>query len=440
MAAPKITLRKAAELRADPRNARTHSPDQVRQLANALLEFGFTSPILVDGADKLDIAAGHGRTEAALLVYAEGGTLRFPNGDPLPAGTVPTLDVSGWTPEQRRAYVVADNRLAELAGWDEGMLREELDALAGADFSLDTIGFDTDALAALAAPPTTEPSGDAVPAGTIKPDTDLDLVPEPPADPVTIRGDVWQLDQHLVGCLDSTTDAARELYGQVDLVATDPPYCSGGFQESGKSSGSVGVRNEQKKVANDRLSTRGYQALMKAAVFAIPSQFFLVFTDWRMWTYLFDLAEGSGAGVRSMIVWNKGNAGMGRGWRAQHELILWGCRASPPYEDGFGGLGNVRTIGRQSNDLHTTQKPVELMRELIRNTPWAKVVADPFGGSGTTLIACEAEGVACRTTELDPAYVDTIVRRWEEATGGQAIHKATGKTFAEIAAERLASA
>lgn len=436
MAAPKIVLRKAAELRADPRNARTHGAGQVSAIAASLLEFGFTNPVLVDGDDKLDIAAGHGRVQGALQVYAEGGVLRFPSGDALPAGTVPTLDVTGWSPEQRRAYLLTDNQLALLAGWDEGLLREELDALAGANFSMEAIGFDSSALDALAASSQPITSGDAVRAGTIKPDADLDLVPEPPADPTTVRGDVWQLGPHLVGCLDSTTDVARELFGRVDLVATDPPYCSGGFQESGKSAGSVGVRQEGKKVANDRLSTRGYQALMKAAVFAIDTQFFYVFTDWRMWTYLFDLAEGSGAGVRSMIVWNKGNPGMGRGWRAQHELVLWGCRASPPYEEGFGGLGNVRTMSRQSNDLHTTQKPVELMRELIRNTPWVKAVADPFGGSGTTLIACEAEGVACRTTELDPPYVDTIVRRWEEVTGGHATLRATGQTFAEVAAER----
>lgn len=435
-AMPKIVLRKAAELRADPRNARTHGADQVAAIAASLLQFGFTNPVLVDGADKMDIAAGHGRVLGALQVYSDGGTLRFPSGDALPAGTVPTLDVSGWTPEQRRAYLLADNQLALLAGWDQGLLREELDALATAEFNLDTIGFDSSALDALAGSGEAIPSGGAVPAGTILPNADLDLVPELPEDPTTIRGDVWQLGNHLVGCLDSTTDAARDLYGRVDLVATNPPYCSGGFQESGKSAGSVGVRQEGKKVANDRLSTRGYQALMKAAVFAIDTQFFYVFTDWRMWTYLFDLAEGSGAGVRSMIVWNKGNPGMGRGWRAQHELVLWGCRASPPYEEGFGGLGNVRTMGRQSNDLHTTQKPVELMRELIRNTPWVKVVADPFGGSGTTLIACEAEGVACRTTELDPPYVDTIVLRWEEVTGGQAVHRETGRTFAEVAAER----
>lgn len=436
MAAPKIVLRKAAELRADPRNARTHDARQVAAIAASLLQFGFTNPVLVDGDDKLDIAAGHGRVLGALQVYADGGTLRFPNGDALPAGTVPTLDVSGWTPEQRRAYLLADNQLALLAGWDETLLREELDALAGVDFTMDAIGFDSSALDALAASSPTVPNGEAVAAGTIRPDADLDAIPEEPENPTTIRGDVWCLGNHLVGCLDSTTDAARELYGQVDLVATDPPYCSGGFQESGKSAGSVGVRNEVKKVVNDRLSTRGYQALMKAAVFAIDAQFFYVFTDWRMWSYLFDLAEGSGAGVRSMIVWNKGHPGMGRGWRAQHELILWGCRAAPPYEDGFGGLGNVRTMGRQSNDLHTTQKPVELMRELIRNTPFAQVVADPFGGSGTTLIACEAEGVMCRTTELDPAYVDTIVRRWEEVTGSQATHRESGKTFAEVAAER----
>jgi DNA modification methylase len=436
MAAPKIVLRKAADLRPDPRNARTHGPGQVAAIAGALLQFGFTNPVLVDGDDKLDIAAGHGRVLGALQVYADGGTLHFPNGDALPAGTIPTMDVTGWTPEQRRAYLLADNQLALLAGWDEGLLREELGALASTNFDLGSIGFDTSALDALAGSSPPIDNGGAKAAGTIRADADLDEVPEVPDDPTTIRGDVWQLGPHLVGCLDSTTDAARELYGRVDLVATDPPYCSGGFQESGKSSGSVGVRQEGKKVANDRLSTRGYQALMKAAVFAIDTQFLYVFTDWRMWTYLFDLAEGSGAGVRSMIVWNKGNAGMGRGWRAQHELILWGCRASPPYEEGFGGLGNVRTMSRQSNDLHTTQKPVELMRELIRNTPWVKVVADPFGGSGTTLIACEAEGIACRTTELDPPYVDTIVRRWEEVTGGQATLRATGQTFAEVAAER----
>lgn len=435
MAAPRITLRKAAELRADPRNARTHDARQVDALATALLQFGFTNPVLVDGDDKLDMVAGHGRVLAALQVYADGGTLRFPNGDALPAGTVPTLDVTGWTPEQRRAYLLADNQLALLAGWDEGLLREELDALATADFTMATIGFDSSALDALAQA-STLPTGDNSPGTTIQPDVDLDAIPPEPENPTTIRGDVWQLGQHLVGCLDSTTDAARELYGNVDLVATDPPYCSGGFQESGKSQGSVGTQGAHKQIANDRLSTRGYQALIKNAVFAIPAEFFYVFTDWRMWTYLFDLSEGSGAGVRSMIVWNKGYPGMGRGWRAQHELVLWSCRKAPPYDAKFPGLGNVRTMNRQSNDLHTTQKPVELMRELIRNAPFAKVVADPFGGSGTTLIACEAEGIACRTTELDPAYVDTIITRWQEVTGGQAIHRESGRTFAEVAAER----
>jgi DNA modification methylase len=243
---------------------------------------------------------------------------------------------------------------------------------------------------------------------------------------------------HRLACGSSSEDGGGISLGAVDLVLTDPPYCSGGFQEAGRSQGSVGTAAKHKQIANDRLSSRGFAFLINAAVFSIQAQFFYIFTDWRMWVYLFDAAEAAGAGVRSMITWNKGTPGMGLGWRSQHELVMWATRAAPPYPKGFPGIGNVISLARQKNDLHTTQKPVELIQILLQGAPFARSVADPFVGSGTTIIACELEGRSCKASELDPQYVDVAVRRWQAFAGKTAVLEGDDRTFDEISADRLA--
>lgn len=398
------------------RNPRTHSAAQVAQIAASIIEFGFTAPILVDEKSGM-ILAGHGRLAAARK-------LGMPE--------VPVVPLGYMTEAQRRAYVIADNRLALNAGWDDELLAAELAALQGVDFDLGVLGFTDDELAGLMPPG--EGAGIGAGTGAGGDDNGEDEIPAPPAVAHTRPGQVWQLGRHRIMCGDSTVPAHVERLRAgmaVDVVCTDPPYCSGGFQETEKSPGSVGTNATHKQVANDTLSTRGYMALLKSAFIEFGAPFLYSFTDWRMWTYLFDVAESSGYGVRSMIVWNKGTAGMGRGWRAQHELILWACRSTPPYPKDYGGRGNVIEAKRSGNAHHTTEKPVDLIEQLIGNLPFVKVVGDPFAGSGTTLIACEKLDRVFLGMELDPLYCDVAVRRWQRLTGARAIDADTGAEYPE---------
>jgi DNA modification methylase len=405
--AEQLVLVPVADLVPYCRNARSHSDEQVAQIAASIREFGFLNPVLMDG--ERGIIAGHGRIMAARKLGLE---------------KVPCIEVSHLSDAQRRAYILADNKLALNAGWDPDLLKIELADLQAGDFDLSLTGFNVDEIGDLLNPPREE---------LTDPD---DAPPLAVGAAVSELGDVWLLGPHRVLCGSSSEERGTKFLSGCDLVLTDPPYCSGGFQESQRSSGSVGTTAAHKQIANDRLSTRGYQALMRSAVFEIDAPFFYVFTDWRMWTSLFDMAEAGGAGVRSMIVWNKGTPGMGRGWRAQHELILWAGRAAPKYDKHMAGLGNVVTLSRQRNELHTTQKPVELLETLLKGAPWVETVADPFLGSGSTLIACEKNGLACKGVELDPLYVDTIATRWQNFCGGVATLEETGETFAEVMARR----
>ena len=243
---------------------------------------------------------------------------------------------------------------------------------------------------------------------------------------VTI-GDVWKLGKSRLVCGDSTlkTDVQKLFDGnQPFCIVTDPPYCSGGFQESGKKSGSIGTR-ETITIANDTLSTRGYMALIKN-VLSVAGDVAIayIFTDWRMFINLFDVAESSGFGVRNMIVWDKGTPGMGVGWRSQHEIVLMASRSAIKFNP-HKACGNVISCQRTGNLWHPTEKPVELISKIVDVTDIAKIIYDPFGGSGTTLIACEQLGRECYVMELDPHYCDVILTRWEQFTGKKA-QKITG--------------
>jgi len=242
--------------------------------------------------------------------------------------------------------------------------------------------------------------------------TDPDAVPEA-VEPVAKRGDVWVCGDHRVMCGDSTDaeDVARLMAGEkAELCLTDPPYCSGGFQEAGKAAGSVGTRGAE-MVHNDTLSTRGYSALMKAVLGKAQVGILYVFTDWRMWVNLFDVAESSGFGVRNMIVWDKGSPGMGVGWRMQHELILCAIRVKAPF-DPKKAQGNVIQCQRTGNTLHATEKPVALIEKLLDVTDMATTILDPFLGSGTTMIAAERLGRRCYGMEICENYTDVSVKRW----------------------------
>lgn len=258
-----------------------------------------------------------------------------------------------------------------------------------------------------------------------KEEADDDTVLPPPEEPVSKLGDVWILGRHRLMCGNSTNTKDREelLAGaEPELMLTDPPYCSGGHQESGKSTGSIGTvrkgQTDAPKIANDILSTRGYIKLLTAAFEGITPLFAYVFTDWRMWIYLYDIIEKSGFGVRSMIVWDKETPGMGVGWRSQHELCLFGSRGKAKF-DGHKGYGNVLRCSRSGNELHPTQKPVELMEMILDNMDFVKTVYDPFGGSGTTLAAAEKTGHTAYLMELTPGYTDVIVKRYFRITGNK---------------------
>lgn len=232
-------------------------------------------------------------------------------------------------------------------------------------------------------------------------------------------GDLFEIGPHrlLCGNCVEADNVERLLQGTTpEVMVTDPPYCSGGFQEAQKSGGSIGTDAEIKwggkrpDIANDTLSTRGWQALLRSAFMSSQAHALYCFIDWRMWTYLFDLAEECGFGVRSMIVWNKESPGMGMIWRTQHELVLFGMRTKVKFDNTKAGT-NVINAKRSGNKDHPTQKPVDLVGKLLEVTYWAKNVYDPFIGSGTTMVAAHQLGRKCYAMEMSPMFCHTTIDR-----------------------------
>jgi len=300
-----------------------------------------------------------------------------------------------------RELAIADNRGGELGlEWDP----EILDVLQQEGVNLDQMftAAELDELASVEAPAT----GEDAPAAEL-----IDRAAELNKKWKVKRGQVWAIGDHRLACGDATDrrDIALLFDGPIDAVITDPPYCSGGFQEAGKASGSIGRRGKH-RIANDTLSTRGYIALLKTVLSNVGAGVLYIFTDWRMWINLFDVAESSGYGVRNMIVWDKGTPGMGQGWRSQHELILCAMRVVQPF-DPHKAQGNVVQIARTGNVNHPTEKPVELIKTLLSVTDIARTIYDPFCGSGPTLIACEAMHRTGFAMDLDPKFCAVTLER-----------------------------
>lgn len=391
------------DLQPNPKNPNQHPPEQIKLLASVIRATGWRGPITVSTRSGY-IVKGHGRLMAAEL------------DDPK---EVP-VDYQNYASEaEEMADLTADNRIAELATIDNKMLAEVFADIDTGEIPFMLSGY------------TEEEYGNIVTAlsealHTQEPKGDPDEVIKPPTEPVTKRGDLWILGRHRVVCGNSTDEDAMRLLldgKHPEILLTDPPYCSGGFQESGKSVGSIGTKQSdgnggQKTptISSDNLSTRGYQTLMRAVLSATDIKVAYIFTDWRMWLYLWDLVEASGLAIRNMIVWNKKTPGMGNGWRAQHELVMFAHRTKPAW-DNHKGYGNVIEATRSGNELHPTQKPVEILEKLLDNTQWAEGVLDTFGGSGTTLIAAESVGQPAYVMEMEPAFVDVIVKRYIKTTG-----------------------
>ena len=409
--ADKIEQWPTAKLLPYARNARTHSEEQVAQIAASIAEFGFTNPILA-GADGV-IVAGHGRLAAA---------------HKLGLALVPVVILEHLSPTQRRALVIADNRIAENAGWDEAMLRIELVTLQDDDFDVSLTGFDADALAELLADE--DGNGDG--------ETDDDAVPEITETPVSRPDDVWLLGGHRLLCGDSTKAECFEqlLQGeQVDMVFTDPPY-NVNYANTAKDK----MRGTNRAILNDNLGDGFYDFLLAALTPTIANcrgGIYVAMSSSEL-DVLQSAFREAGGKWSTFVIWAKNTFTLGRSdYQRQYEPILYGWpEGATRHWCGDRDQSDVWQIKKpHKNDLHPTMKPVELVERAIRNSSRpGNVVLDPFGGSGTTLIAAEKSGRLARLIELDPKYVDVIVRRWQDWTGKQATRESDGLAFDDQAA------
>jgi len=397
-----ITQRNVSELIPYARNSRTHSEEQVAQIAASIKEFGWTNPILVDGEGV--IIAGHGRLMAARkLGYTQ----------------VPTIELKDLTETQKKAYIIADNRLALNAGWDNEMLTIELNELLADGFALDILGFDTKELDALLEPEMLEGL------------TDEDAVPDVPEEPKTRLGDIYELGNHRLMCGDSTSiDAVDKLMNgqKSDMVFTDPPY---GMSYGGGRAGAIGsndgtvkkfgvIKNDD-KTGNDLIQLIR-DALVSAVTTTKAGASFYVCFPWRTYREFEEAINQCGLKTSACIVWDKKSIGLGlSNYRPQHEFIFY-SKGDAWYGDKAQSDVWYMSRGATGKYVHPTQKPVELIEKaLVNSAKSGDIVLDVFGGSGSTLIACEKQNRYARLMELDPKYCDVIVKRWEEFTGKKAV-------------------
>ena len=408
-----------------PRNARTHSTKQVKQIAASIERFGFTNPVLISDAG--EIIAGHGRVEAAKLL----GMKR-----------VPTLALSHLSEAERRAYILADNKLALNAGWDKEVLAIELQALIDLEFDVEITGFSLAEVDLVL-----DEAGDADPGGT---DTPEDAIPEPSSVPISRMGDVWQLGRHRLicgdsrGCDDMTTLMNGE---QADLVFTDPPYnvaidgnvCGLGSVKHREFAFASGEMNRSQFVEFLTETLGNMSRVMRDGAIAF------VCMDWRHMGELLEAGEACFTELKNLVVWNKTNGGMGAFYRSKHELVFVFKNGSAAHTNSFGlgetgryrtnvwdyaGISSIGANRFEELAMHPTVKPVALIADAIRDcSRRSEVVLDGFGGSGSTLIAAEKTGRSARLIEYDPAYCDTIIRRWEAYTGKAAMLAGSGETF-----------
>lgn len=410
---PKIESRLVADLIPYAANSRTHSDAQVAQIAASIKEFGWTNPILIDGDNT--IIAGHGRLMAARKLGME---------------EVPAIILDHLSKAQQRALVIADNQLALNAGWDIDMLKAEIEDLNLEGFDLGLMGFDDKFLDGLLEP---EPSEGLI---------DEDAVPEVPETPKTVLGDIWVLGNHRLMCGDSTSVTAFDQLmdgSKADMIFTDPPYgmSYGGGRARGddtKFKGRSGGIKAHGMIMNDDLQGDDLIALVRDAIATSTASMkeggalYACFT-WRTYAEFEAGLESCGHQVKACIVWDKKSIGLGNShYRPQHEFIFY-C-GGQWYGDKSQADVWYMSRGATGEYVHPTQKPVELVERALNNSSKSgDVVIDCFGGSGSTLIACEKTNRHARLMELDPKYCDVIIKRWQDFTGQQAVHAETGETF-----------
>ena len=405
--ADRVERRSVESLIPYARNARTHSADQVSQIASSIREWGWTVPVLVD--ESSNIIAGHGRVLAAKK---------------LGLTEIPVMVAEGWTEAQRRAYVLADNKLAENAGWDDDLLKIELKELDGLSFNLELTGFSLKEINKLI---------DGIADG----ETDPNFIPEAPGAAVSVEGDVWELGQHRIICGDSTkAEIVERLLGPVKphLMVTYPPY---GVKYDPKWRAERGLNKNPHKMGEVLNDDR---ADWSEAWSLFPGEVAYVWCASMFNDVVIQSLEACGFTRRSHIIWSKDRFTLGRGdYHWQHEPCWYAVKGKGHW-NGDRSQSTIWNIKARDDAGvgHGTQKPVECMlRPMLNNSSPGQAIYEPFSGSGTTIIAGEQSGRHVYAVELNPVYVDVAVTRWAAFTGKTPILLETGQTFGEVQAQRL---
>lgn len=427
-----LVERAPADLKSWPGNPRTHNDKQLAKLKASIRKFGFTVPPLID--ETSTILSGHGRVLAALELGLE---------------MIPVRIIAGLTESQKRAYVIADNKLAQLSGWDANLLKQEFLLLGDSDLEIELTGFSTAEVDLLLDIP--DESGST--------DPDDALPEELPQLPVSRPGDLWLLGNHRLLCGNALQVEILEALMQgvlAQMVISDPPY---NVPINGHVCGAGKVKHREFAMASGEMSPAEFttfltEAFSRTHAYSQDGAVHFYFMDWRHLREIQDAALPLFGHPRQFCVWVKDNGGMGSFYRSQHELVLVYRKGDAPHINNFelGQHGRYRTNvwqypgvntlsgrGHELLALHPTTKPVSLIADAIRDCSKRKgIVLDPFAGSGTILIAAERTGRHARAIELDPLYVDVAILRWQKLTGREATLASSGQSWSEVRQERLA--
>jgi DNA modification methylase len=416
-----------SSLRPYPKNARTHSRKQIRQIADSIERFGFCNPVLIDADNQ--IIAGHGRVKAAEL---------------LKIGEVPTVRLAHLSDDEKRAYILADNRLAEKAGWDREIVITELQHLLDVGFDVDLTGFVAADI-------------DLFMEDLSEGEAPEDQAPEYQEPAVTRAGDLWILGRHVLLCADARDAASYErLMGseKADFVFTDPPY---NVKIDGHVCGLGRIRHSDFAMGCGEMSSDQFTGFLQTVFENLcrhsrDGSIHQICMDWRHMGEMLDAGEAAYSELKNLCVWNKSNAGMGTFYRSKHEFVFVWKNGNAPHTNNFElgqhgrsrsnvwdyeGVNSLRADRKEELALHPTVKPVALVADAIKDcSKRSQLVLDPFAGSGTVLIAAERTGRRARALEIDPHYVDVAIRRWQEFSGKPALLAPLETTFEDVCEER----
>mgnify|MGYP003624599224 CR=1 FL=1 len=410
-------------------NPRTHSAKQIRQIADSINQFGFTNPILVD--EQNNVIAGHGRIAAAKKLGIIKG---------------PTICLTALSAAEKRAYVIADNRLAENAGWDQDILAIEFQNLIKLDleFDLTITGFETAEIDLLIEPINDEESTDDIP------------VPDVDNHPITQLGDIWVLGEHRILCADATKQISYErLLGdqKAKLIFTDPPY---NVPINGHVSGLGKAQHQEFQMASGEMTEADFTGFLSTIFqnliqYSSPGSIHYVCMDWRHLKEVLSAGE-SYAELKNLCVWVKNNGGMGSLYRSKHELVLVFKNGTAPHTNTvelgkhgryrtnvweYAGANSFHEERMEELSMHPTVKPIAMVKDAIMDcSNHGDIILDPFGGSGTTLLAAEQAGRRAYLIELEPAYVDVTLKRFLKTTDVEPVLESTGQTFTEVSLQR----